>query len=695
MRPRPPAAVGEAACAAVVGAALGAATPLIANFAQIVAQPVARDRRSARRRRARAGGPLGARLCRDRAAARRARGAAADLRRGLGAIGAPASSKARSTAASSWRSCSPSPASCASPGVVDAHERPSPGSLGADRSAPLVFPFAQTLIGSADGTPPFFGRLRDGLSRRRAPTRAAPSSASAALLAYSVDLAAASGGVALSRCVRRRRARLCRRRLLFDARASSPRASDASCRPGASMRSAPCSAASSPARSAGISMPRRSTSSSTKFWAYADVNYRARRPRARRFHHLSDLQQIRRGQPRRGRRRRAPVLGRVGFRRDQLVARRAAVLDQFRAADGAAAIASLAPDSAGCSARGRRRAGRAGRARDALGPLDGADHQYVPAPVARSDLVQSGRRGADAGGDRRRRRPCRPATFRDFSLIDLPGPARLRLAARDHLVRPHGPARRDAGQSVVPRRRPRRRSGGAISRPRRAHARDSRRHSPLRHLGAVADPVLHSARRGLGQGLERRGGARAAAARCRRRSRLLAIAYAVAGAGIGRGASSVAARLAPEAGRASRSRCRARPPRWPTMPHRLSSQQWRRRRRNLARRARRGDRDGRTSAAASRSTSSAGRSIPLQARGHFFYLSEDGRSAVVDRLSSRRAAPANTRSTQTGFNRVEIANTSSTDVRATMEVAPDARGRGAELAHPSRPIFPAGRAGCV
>ena len=29
----------------------------------------------------------------------------------------------------------------------------------------LAFPFAQTLIGSADGTPPFFGRLRRGLSR--------------------------------------------------------------------------------------------------------------------------------------------------------------------------------------------------------------------------------------------------------------------------------------------------------------------------------------------------------------------------------------------------------------------------------------------------------------------------------------------------------------------------------------------------
>ena len=50
---------------------------------------------------------------------------------------------------------------------------------------------------------------------------------------------------------------------------------------------------------------------------------------------------------------------------------------------------------------------RTDRARVALGPLDGADHQHVPAPTARSHLVQSGRRGAHAGRDRRRYRPAR------------------------------------------------------------------------------------------------------------------------------------------------------------------------------------------------------------------------------------------------------------------------------------------------
>ena len=63
------------------------------------------------------------------------------------------------------------------------------------------------------------------------------------------------------------------------------------------------------------------------------------------------------------------------------------------------------------AAPGAQRPGRAGGARDALGPVDGADHQHVPAPVGRPVLVQSGRRGALAGGDRRRRRPARTAIF--------------------------------------------------------------------------------------------------------------------------------------------------------------------------------------------------------------------------------------------------------------------------------------------
>ena len=137
--------------------------------------------------------------------------------------------------------------------------------------------------------------------------------------------------------------------------------------------------------------------------------------------------------------------------------------------------------------------GRAGGARPALGPVDGADHQFVPAPVAGSDLVQSGRRDPLGGRDRQghdaesgRLPPVQPDA--------LSRPARLRLAAHPHLVRPYGAQGRDPGQSVVSRRRSRRRGGGPVRRPSRAHARHSGRHSPLRHLGAAAHPLLHPAR---------------------------------------------------------------------------------------------------------------------------------------------------------------------------------------------------------
>ena len=54
----------------------------------------------------------------------------------------------------------------------------------------------------------------------------------------------------------------------------------------------------------------------------------------------------------------------------------------------------------------------------------------------------------------------------------LPGPARLRLVPGADLVRPYGPARRDAGEPLLRRRRSRRRAGGALDRPfrPRAHA---------------------------------------------------------------------------------------------------------------------------------------------------------------------------------------------------------------------------------
>ncbi len=85
----------------------------------------------------------------------------------------------------------------------------------------------------------------------------------------------------------------------------------------------------------------------------------------------------------------------------------------------------------------------------------------------------------------------------------VPRPARLRLAAHPDLVRPYGPQGREPRQSVVSRRRPRGRSRGPVRRPQGPHPRHPRRNPPVRHLGAPADPVLHSARRGVGQGVDR------------------------------------------------------------------------------------------------------------------------------------------------------------------------------------------------
>jgi cyclic beta-1,2-glucan synthetase len=57
----------------------------------------------------------------------------------------------------------------------------------------LLFPFGQTLISSADGTPPFFGRLRAAYRAPDAYARGAVVGLGCAL-AYAVDLAAADGG---------------------------------------------------------------------------------------------------------------------------------------------------------------------------------------------------------------------------------------------------------------------------------------------------------------------------------------------------------------------------------------------------------------------------------------------------------------------------------------------------------------------
>ena len=193
----------------------------------------------------------------------------------------------------------------------------------------IAFPLAQTLIGSADGTAPFFGRLRVAYCDARAWARGLVVGAGC-WWAYAADvahmwpsvrfcLAFVVGAVGL----RRRRCAVRRR-----AHPRGRAAAHADWR--GSMRWASCSAALSPGALGWYFDAAQIGVVWAKFWAYADVDYRARRPRARRLRHLSDLQQIRHDQPRRGRGRRAAVLRRVGRGRHQLVARRAALRDQRR-----------------------------------------------------------------------------------------------------------------------------------------------------------------------------------------------------------------------------------------------------------------------------------------------------------------------------------------------------------------------------
>ena len=94
--------------------------------------------------------------------------------------------------------------------------------------------------------------------------------------------------------------------------------------------------------------------------------------------------------------------------------------------------------------------------------------------------------------------------FRQWSLDIFTALLAFDAPARPDLVRPHGAARRDAGQSVLHRRRHRRRKGGALPRQGADQPRHSRGHQAFRHLGAAVVAFLHSAWGRMGQGLERR-----------------------------------------------------------------------------------------------------------------------------------------------------------------------------------------------
>ena len=171
--------------------------------------------------------------------------------RRLGSIGGPASSRARFTARCSWASSlsPPCPARArrgGDPRRRRAARRP------AWRRAPLSA--GQTIVGSADGTAPFFGRLMRAYRDPRGPARGLVVGLGLAL-AYRANLAATTAARAFSRW---RVGALCYGGvdLAFDASVMS-----------GERRKLPswrlyalgfCSAASSPARSAGISTRRSS-----------------------------------------------------------------------------------------------------------------------------------------------------------------------------------------------------------------------------------------------------------------------------------------------------------------------------------------------------------------------------------------------------------------------------------------------------
>ena len=258
-----------------------------------------------------------------------------------------------------------------------------------------------------------------------------------------------------------------------------------------------------------------------------------------------------------------------------------------------------------------------------------------------------------AGRDRRRHRQPESRSFRQFSLMMFIGLLAydwlrvliwfdhmgLRVATLVNLSFLGGDRADEAA--------------GALRRLRRANARDSRRHSPLRHLGAAADPLLHSARRGMGQGLDGRRGACARAARpCRSRSRRSPSPMPPRSRSSRGGALVVSQR--------PREKRRRRRPWLAGAPVALGAPARALHRSTMARSASKSMRDGRGAAFVMGAERGGGpidltrRPLdPLQARGQFFYISEEGEAPwSIGYEPARRAGDY--RVEETGFNRLAI-----------------------------------------
>ena len=160
----------------------------------------------------------------------------------------------------------------------------------------LAFPLAQTIMGSANGTAPFFGRLKRASLDPRGPARGIVAGLGLAL-AYRAGLAAYDGGVRfLAMAVV---GALCYGGvdLIFDA-GGVFRANGGSCKAGAFTRWVSSSAALVAGALGWYFDAAQLQVVVGKFWAYADVNYRLDGRRLGDFTDLSDFQQIRDDQPR-------------------------------------------------------------------------------------------------------------------------------------------------------------------------------------------------------------------------------------------------------------------------------------------------------------------------------------------------------------------------------------------------------------
>ncbi len=371
--------------------------------------------------------------------------------------------------------------------------------------------------------------------------------------------------------------------------------------------------------------------------------------------------------------RREALLRRVAVGRHRLVARGAAVQRQPRAADGAAREepGSAARPVHGERARRRRRAGAAGAA---LGPLDGARHLLVPAAVAGADLVQPGRRRA-LHRSRRCTRCCsiRPTSVAGASRSSSACSPMTGCACSSGSITWACASRRSSTSrsSAATWSTKRRRASSAMRRGRASIPEGIRRFA---HLGAAADPVLHSARRRMGLRLEwRRGGAQRARRRCRRRWRACSSATASRRSRWRSPSRSSSARRSGGAARGSRP---------------LPTRTWRRSTRRF--RARNGtytlelSREGRgfsrvmSSAHGSREIDLTRRpESPLSLRGNFFYLRDLDSQATLDARSWSLAAQPLRRAgpdpvvTQPSKSRLRIVN-SFCGVRACAEIEIDA-----------------------